>query len=50
MAGLSPWLAELRLGTPGDLRSKLKLWFIDHPEEAVTLLPEWTGFIELLRT
>lgn len=47
LAGLATWLAS-RNWTPGNFRAALRDWVIGHPDEALTAIPEWAAFRQLL--
>jgi len=48
--GMNLWLqGALRL-TASETSSRIGLWVSENPEEALRLLPEWKGFVEVVRS
>ena len=50
LSALEPWLGVNGLGTPGDFRERVRTWVVDHSEDALALLPEWQGLVDLVRS
>lgn len=51
-AALGSWIQNQKRADvqgPGDLRSRVRDWMRDNPEETLTLLPEWGAFLDLLK-
>jgi hypothetical protein len=49
LAGMSDWLRSRNFANPGEFRTFLRDWIIDHPERTLELLPEWRGLLDALR-
>lgn len=49
LSGLKSWLEQNHVGNPGAFRARLRDWVISHPDEVLTLLPEWVELLRLLR-
>ena len=49
LAALEPWRDAHGLGYAGDLRTKLRDWFLADANEALALLPEWQAFVAMVR-
>jgi len=49
MAGMGHWLVGRGVANPGVFRAQLRDWIITNPAEALNLLPEWKGMLNLLK-
>lgn len=49
LAALEPWFLERKFGDRGQVRERLRNFVLDHPSEALALLPEWRALVTLLQ-
>jgi hypothetical protein len=49
MAALAPTAYRSFASNPKELRHRLRNWVRSHPDQAISLFPEWQALRELLR-
>lgn len=50
LAALQPWLQATYRLHPSQLRLRIRDWMVANVDQTLRLLPEWNGFLEMLRS